>query len=531
MSADFDVIAVGSGHNGLVAAGYLAAAGKKVLVIERNDYVGGGVASFEVEPGFRSDRHALLHGMIMANPLITDDELHLQSQYGLDYVRPDEVYAGVFEDGSCVPIYRNRQRTLAKWAEISPRDAEAYDRFMNVAVGVANAVLSSMFVPPVLPEDGPLANLKGLDFSVLLGQSVLDVLRDWFSDERILVTLVRMVSELLLLHPDEKGTGVMAYLVGMAEIGGMALPRGAGSGFSDACVRCIEDHGGQFLLATTVDKVMVENGRAIGVRTADGQTVRAKDAVVGAFHPHILDRYVDGLDPALVQAAHGVKSSTYTGFTVHASLNEPLQFKGDPEIKNFVGNTLETASLSEVLESFDDMQRGRLSRKPLIGGGCPTEQDASRAPEGKALLHLFSMTTHNLVDGGPSSWNDIRDAYRGTCMNRLGDFVTNLTADNIRQFEVRTPLDHVVDSPSFQAGDLDGVAMLLNQFGALRPIPQLAQYRVPGVGGLYLTGPFMHPGGGVTGGGRATAIRIFEDLGMDFGQFTGGVSEGQPVAD
>jgi phytoene dehydrogenase-like protein len=144
--ADADFIVVGADHNSLVAAGYLAAAGKRVLVLERNSYSGGGVASAELaEPGFLDERHSLLHVRILANPLITKDELGLQSRYGLEYIPLDKPHSAVFEDGSYIPICRDRSATLARIEQFSTRDAEAYDRFMALAVEITDLLNPGFF--------------------------------------------------------------------------------------------------------------------------------------------------------------------------------------------------------------------------------------------------------------------------------------------------------------------------------------------------------------------------------------------------
>ena len=113
-----DIVAVGSGHNGLVAAAYLAAAGKKVLVLERNAWFGGGVVSRELTlPGFRHDQHSMSHIFIQANPLLKNDELGLKSRYGLDYIFPEVPMMSVFEDGSTLKLYRDREKSAAEIAK------------------------------------------------------------------------------------------------------------------------------------------------------------------------------------------------------------------------------------------------------------------------------------------------------------------------------------------------------------------------------------------------------------------------------
>jgi phytoene dehydrogenase-like protein len=136
MSDSFDIIAIGSGHNGLVAAAYLAAAGKKVLVLERNAWFGGGVVTRELTvPGFRHDQHSMAHIFIQANPLLKNDELGLKSKFGLKYVIPELPMMSVFEDGQTLGVYRDRDRTCEEIAKFSKKDAEAYRWLADKAAG------------------------------------------------------------------------------------------------------------------------------------------------------------------------------------------------------------------------------------------------------------------------------------------------------------------------------------------------------------------------------------------------------------
>src|SRR5690606_13729328 len=149
MSDTYDIVTIGSGHNGLVAAAYLAAAGKKVLVLERNPWFGGGVVTRELTvPGFLHDQHSIAHIFIHGNPLLARDELGLKSRHGLKYVFPDTPMMSVFEDGSTLALYRDRERTCAEIAKYSKKDADAYRKLAEEAAGYMPMLLTGLYSPP-----------------------------------------------------------------------------------------------------------------------------------------------------------------------------------------------------------------------------------------------------------------------------------------------------------------------------------------------------------------------------------------------
>lgn len=527
MSAgEYDVIAVGGGSNNLIAACYLAKAGKKVLVLEGQPWLGGGVASTEYTAGgFQHERHGSVHAKILANPLITDDELGLQSRHGLRYVRPADSYGAIFEDGSWLGISRNRERTLASLAATVPEDVEAFCAFANFAAEVTALLVPGFFRPPE-PFGAIIAELEGSSVGQrvarMMMQSAYDVICEHVASDKLRVALCRLVAELLLIHPDEKGTGLFAVVaVGYAEGFGFGFPRGAGAGFTQSLLDCLVALGGDVVSSTHVDEVLVRGGRARGVRTDGGETILANDAVIAAFHPHRLSEIVPRLDSKLIADAKRVQPSTYTGFVVHAALRTPLRFINDMA-NDCAMVTVGAANLRDTIESFDRLKRGRLSEKPALWS--TTLPDPDRAPAGKGVLHCYCMTAYSLESGGPDGWRERGDAYGAAILARLGEFIHPLQLEAGSEPHFATPLDHERDSPSFTGGDLNSSGMFVHQMGSFRPTAALSQFSVPGAEGLYLSGPAMHPGGGITGGGRATAIKVMDDLGIRFHEVVAPIS-------
>jgi len=520
MSEYSDIVVIGAGHNGLVAAAYLAAAGKDVLVLERNAWSGGGVVTAELTgPGYLHDRFSTGHIFIQANPLVKNDELKLLSRYGLKYIYPDVPFLCIFEDGSTIGLYRDRNKTYRNIAEFSKKDADAFLKFADTSMFYLPLLSASLYTPPV-PLGASLAMLdqsaEGRQLFAIMHKSPYDLILESFENEKVRLFFMRMVSE-NLTGPEEKGTGLGIFVfLGYMEQYGIGLPVGGSGMLTTALIRCIEDHGGTVLNNASVETVLVKGGRATGVRTADGTEYMAKDAVIGSIHPHLLGRMVPGLDATVARAAERTEISANSCLTVHAALNQPLRFKAGAHANNAYFTELMPSTVDTLRRFFDQLRYGRIPDTSLIGLVSPSTFDATRCPPGKAMLHLWDYVPYAHPEGGPAFWDQAKQGFAQTLFSRMGRFIENVTPENIIDYVVDSPLDLERASASFQKGDLHGIAPYMYQSGSHRPTPDLGRNTVPGVERLYLVGPFQHPGGGVFGAGRATAMKMCEDLKINF---------------
>jgi phytoene dehydrogenase-like protein len=517
MSEKFDIVAIGSGHNGLVAAAYLAAAGKKVLVLERNAWFGGGVVTKELTvPGFRHDQHSMAHIFIQANPLLKNDELGLKSKFGLRYIVPDLPMMSVFEDGQTLGLYRDREKSVAEIGKFSQRDAEAYRWLADKAASYMPMVTASLYTAPT-PLGAGYAMMdqsrEGRELWRYMQMSSHDLLSEIFENDRVRMHFARVAGE-NLVSPDEKSTGMGIFVfVGFLEAYGIGVPVGGSGKLTDALIACIESFGGEVRAATDVERVIVKNGRAAGVATRDGTEIAAADAVIGAIHPHDLGGMVEGLAPEIVHDAGGTQISETACITIHAALKRPLEFRAGDHVRAVMIELLPN-EYNTMRKSFDNLRYGELSDYPLVGLGSLTMFDSSRVPEGNATMHVWDYVPFERADG--KSWDDAKDAYAQRMLEHMQRFIANVDDENIIAYHCDSPLDMERTSSSFRRGDLHGIASTTYQYGAHRPTPDLGLNVVPGCDRLYLVGPYQHPGGGVFGAGRAAAIRACEDLGIDF---------------
>ncbi len=521
MSNSYDVIAIGSGHNGLIAAAYLARAGKKVLVLEKNDWFGGGVVTSElVAPGFQHDWHSATHIVIQANPLIRNDELQLQSKYGLKYIYPEAVFSTIFDDQTSIVSYTDLDRTCASIAKISPRDAEAYRKFAAKSAQLLPLMVAGMFVPP--PPQGPFWALldqsaEGRELMRNMQMSMLDIVREWFTHEKVMVHLLKFAAE-MLVAPDIKGTGAILYnMPGFVHAYPPGVPTGGSAGLVKALIACLKAHGAELRSGAEVEKVLVKAGRATGVRLKGGETFNARNAVIGQIHPWFLGDMVEGLDARIATDARNTKTAGFAIMTQHYALNEPPKYHAGDEPGCAALANFAPSSLEKFLRIFDDFAYGDMgTNHAMLAAHLNSQFDPTRAPAGKAALTLFAFGPYELRDGGAAAWKTRKDEIGLWIRGHYAHYVSNLSDANVIAWRFETPLDMERDSPTFQRGDVGGVGKYFYQIGGFRPTPELAQYAVPGVQGLYLAGTFMHPPGGITGGGRATAVKMCGDLGLDF---------------
>ncbi|MGW0330211.1 phytoene desaturase family protein [Nocardia sp. NPDC003183] len=509
-----DVVVIGSGPNALVAAAYLARGGLRVTVLEAADTPGGGISSDEhLLPGHVHDLASSLHTLLQFNPLIAADELGLIAEHGLCYLAPDPVMAVVTADGSAVLSRRSVSDTAAEIARYSPRDAAAFVELVEEWEDVLPLFVKRLAGPPgSVPDSSPQIAEK---LAGLIAPSASAVVQERFEDERTRSMLVAAGAHDSLNPP---GTGFLPmHWAGMMSRVSWSHPVGGTGALVAALIAAIQAHGGSVHCGHQVEKIVVEQGRAVAVTTTTGKRFDAERAVVSSAHVSRLQEMLDNVRlPDEFERLRTWKAGAAV-FVVHMVLEKTPTYRTSAGALPIAVGAFGTAS--GIARQREDIAEGRLSASDRwMMAMCPSVVDGTRAPDGHAVLKLLTVVPYQL-DGDPSNWDDEKERFADELIAQFAAGVDGYTPGLELARSVFSPVDLERMNINFVEGDFLGGDMTPDQAGPNRPVPGWSAYRMP-VPGLYLTGAGTFPGGGVSGWpGRNAARVVLDDLNIDTREF------------
>lgn len=525
MTAGYDAIVVGAGHNGLVAAAFLAKSKAKVLVLERREVVGGILANSELAPGVRAP--ALVHTVGRLRASVIRD-LRLE-RHGLELIRPDVRMVALQPDGSAPAFWGDVERTADEIRPRSEADARAWPAFDGEVRAYASflAHLNVMTPPDVRSPSlaDAFGGLKlgrafrglgakgGREMIRALPMAVADVAQEHFETDAVRGAIAARGVQFTAMGPWSAGTASVMLADSAGNDGGAAgqtvYARGGPAALAEALAAAARAFGAEIRTGAEVAHVAAKDGRATGVVLASGEEIPAKAVVSAADPKRTITQWLDpvAVGPHLMWRAGNIRTPGCTA-KVNLALSGLPAFSGIGDPAKLHGRIVVAPSIDYVERAFDARKYGRVSEEPFLEATIPSVADPSLAPEGQHVMSVIAQwAPYELREG---DWDAEREALGDLVVKTLEAYAPGL-GELVTARQVLTPLDLERDF-GLTGGHVLHAEPGLESFFAWRPLLGHARYRFA-VEGLYLAGSGAHPGGGITGAPGANAAReILKDL-------------------
>ena len=514
-TSDWDVIVIGGGPNGLIAAAYLAKAGVKVALVERRYEIGGGLATEEIlHPCYYSNAHVIYHMMVDYMPVVRDFNL---DPHAIVWVKPNVQTAMVFEDGKSLLLTRMIEDTKDSISKFSFKDAVNFGKVMRSWRRIVDEIVApATYVPTSTPIEMSMALQKtkvGQEMLELIEQSPLQIINNTFENDRVRALLL-YASCMWGLDPRETGIGFFVPLLLDRGIN-KCYCYGGSHKFAGALAREIVRNGGTIIDAAEVTKILMHNGRATGVELAEGRTLSAK-AVMSTLDPHttFLDLVgAKNLHGDLKSLVEGWKYDKWSFFTLHVASKEPPRYKcDDPWVNEAFMTILGIESTDQLLAHWDNVVAGKIDAN--FGGHATCESffdpHLVHSPWG-GHVSFFQMHAPYEVKGG---WEKRGKELEEAALSKWHKAAPNMKRENIIMTMHETPVDIEIRFPNMRRGGIKHGDYKPIQLGSFRPNQECSSTRTP-IEGLYVCGASTYPGGLVLGGpGYLGANKVAEDLGV-----------------
>ncbi|HZY65127.1 MAG TPA: NAD(P)/FAD-dependent oxidoreductase [Rubrobacteraceae bacterium] len=508
----YDAIVIGSGHNGLISAGYLARAGKRVLVLERRNVIGGATVTEEPWPGYRLSTCSYVCSLLLPE-VIRDLELE---RYGYR-VRPlDPQYFVPFPDGRYLMSFLDSEKTKAQIRKFSKKDAEAYDHYWAMWDRIIARMRPLLLGPPPTEEDldtafdGPQGEE---DWRTLTEKSVAEILDEHFESEEVKAPLC--VGGVISTNagPRGPGTAYVKFHHILGNVGGhqgaWGFVRGGMGTVAESLAASAMDHGVEILTAAEVAEIEIKEGTACGVTLADGRRFEA-DVILSNADPHRTYLGMVGKQRLPEELVEGLRRRRDKGsaFKVLLALEELPDFTAVPGTAvgpQHTGGIVINPGVDYLQRAWEDCEAGRPSERPFMEGYIQSATEDGLAPEGRHTMSLFCQYAPY------DAWDGQQEEIGETVIETFAECAPNLPGV-IEHMEVFGPPD-IEEKIGITGGNIfHGEILPEATFGG-RPAPGYGGYETP-VESLYLCGSGTWPGGAVFGApGRNCALQVLTDLG------------------
>jgi len=506
----YSAIIVGAGHNGLVAANYLARSGASVLVLERRPFVGGACITEELFPDFRVSSCSYICHMLQDKVI---DDLELR-KHGLEIHPVDPYRFQPFPNGKYMLRWHDDRRNADEIARLSPNDLDGYHRF-QAFMSRASAILHRYFLesPPTLAQVS--ADVRGTaDEAVwdrMLTGNIRDLVEEHFESPEVRAVFIDAEDA-----QDPRAPGSIAAVAyndtdQYTADRNFGIPHGGMGGITQAMARAAEWRGAEIRVNAPVERILTRDGRAVGVRLADGEEIAA-DVVLSNADPKrtfltLMDE--SQLPPPLAGQIRRLKTDvSYLKF--HAALDELPDFThylGDRYDERFLVQVRICPSVEYFQQSADDARAGRPSTAPVMHIQIPSVLDKTLTPEGKHVMSIWVLYAPVRPYGG--GWDDHREAAGEQLIDIIDSYAPNFRR-SVRDWDIFTPQE-LEERVGLTDGNIRHLDITTAQMLSNRPSALLSGYHTP-IENLYLCGAGTHPGGEVTGApGHNAAHTVLRD--------------------
>ena len=505
---DHDIIILGGGHNGLVAACYLAQAGMGVLLLERREVLGGACVTEELFPGYRFSACSYICHMLQTKVV---DDLELR-KHGFEVFPLEPSRFSPLPDGRSLLLWDDLERSQEEIRRFSKKDAESYPKWLDFWRRAAGLIHAYFLKPP--PTISEIAErVRGTKdealFDQLLTANMKDLVDQFFESDIVKGTLIHAQDVGDVNAPGSAWCYAYIKCNMFSAPENVGIVKGGMGSITQAMATTARERGVKLQTKAIVNHVLVEDGTAIGVVMEDGTTIRSNIVVSNADPKRTFLKLVEleHLDPAFVRRIKKLKTGTaYLKF--HAAL------KGLPDLSAyFPNNNYDPRVLGEIKicpsveyyeQSWQDASGGRPASQPIMEVQVPTGYDPSMAPPGHHILSTWALYAPVQLKEG--NWDQQRQEVGGNLIDSLSIYMPNIREIMVA-WSLFTPLD-IEQRVGLTDGNIRHLDIIPSQFLAQRPMAGWANYHTP-IKNLYLCGAGTHPGGEVTGApGHNAAMRV-----------------------
>jgi phytoene dehydrogenase-like protein len=514
-----DVVIIGGGHNGLITAFYLAKAGYKPLVLERNAQVGGAAITDEFHPGFKCSTLAHTAGPILPG-IVRDMQLE---KHGLMLITPETCVTAFSPDNRALTLYQDVNKSAQEISAFSQKDATKYPEFEQSLTKISKVIADALATTPPNIDDPSRTDLWSMlktgrairklgrkDMFRLLRwgpMAVADLVSEYFETELLRAVIAARGVFGTFLGPWSAGSALVLLIRAAADphpAGSASLAVGGIGSVTQAMASAAKAAGAEIRTGAEVIEIRVQNGVASGVLLSTGEEIQAKAVISNADPKRTLLKLTDPvhLSPDFVQKLQHYRGNG-TVAKVNLALSALPKFTAlkDGDSTALRGRIHIGNEIDYIEKAFDESKYGNFSRQPYLEATIPTLTDPTLAPAGKHVMSIYMQYAPYKLKG---DWEQQRKALGQTVVQTLAEHAPNLP-ELILTHQIITPKDFE-EKYGLTGGQIFHGDLALDQFFTMRPLLDWARYQTP-IQNLYLCGSGTHPGAGLTGGSGANAAR------------------------